>query len=96
LRDIGFYVQPVIYGGACHFESDFYYDPDNAEEMGKIKNLYADAAEAVLNRGGFFSRPYGVVANMVYERTAGYTAELKKVKKIMDPNNVMSPGRLCL
>jgi FAD/FMN-containing dehydrogenase len=96
LRDMGFYVQPVVYGGACHFECNFYYDPDNAEEVSKIKNLYADAAEAALNDGGFFSRPYGEVADMVYERSASYTAELKKVKKVMDPNNVMSPGRLCL
>jgi FAD/FMN-containing dehydrogenase len=95
LREIGFYVQPVVYGGACHFESNFYYDPDNAEEVNKIKNLYAEAAEVALDTGGFFSRPYGVVADMVYDRAASYTVELKKVKKLMDPNNVMSPGRLC-
>jgi FAD/FMN-containing dehydrogenase len=64
--------------------------------MSKVENLYAEAAEAVLNKGGFFSRPYGRVADMVYERTASYTAELKKVKKLMDPNNVLSPGRLGL
>ncbi len=96
MRDIGFYVQPVVYGGACHFECNFYYDPDNTEELNRVKNLYAEAAEVVLNLGGFFSRPYGVVADMVYGRAASYTAELKKVKKLMDPNNVMSPGRLCL
>jgi FAD/FMN-containing dehydrogenase len=32
---------------------------------------------------------------MVFKRAASYTTELKKVKKIMDPNNIMSPGRLC-
>jgi len=93
--DLGFYVQPVVYGGACHFECNFYYNPDNAEEVNKTKNLYAEAAEVALDMGGFFSRPYGVVADMVYERTTSYTAELKKVKKLMDPNNIMSPGRLC-
>ena len=29
------------------------------------------------------------------KETADYTAELKKIKKLMDPNNIMSPGRLC-
>ena len=96
LRDIGFYVQPVVYGGACHFECDFYYNPANPAEVSQIKNLCAEAAEAALNRGGFFSRPYGAVADMVYDRSASYTAELKKVKKVMDPNNIMSPGRLGL
>jgi FAD/FMN-containing dehydrogenase len=95
VHEIGFYVQPVVYGGACHFECDFYYDPDNTEEVNRIKNLYAEAAEVALDSGGFFSRPYGVVADMVYQRTAAYTAMLKQVKKLMDPNNIMSPGRLC-
>ncbi len=95
-RDVGFYVQPLVYGGACHFECDFYYDPANTAEASQIRNLYAEAAEEVLNRGGFFSRPYGAVVDMVYDRSASYTAELKKVKKVMDPNNIMSPGRLGL
>ena len=94
-NEIGFYVQPVVYGGACHFEGNFYYDPANTEEANRIQKLYAEAAEAVLDMGGFFSRPYGVVADMVYQRAASYAALLKKVKKLMDPNNVMAPGRLC-
>jgi FAD/FMN-containing dehydrogenase len=93
--ELGFYVQPVVYGGACHFESDFYYDPQNAAEVNRIKDLYAEAARVTMDRGGFYSRPYGAVADMVYQRTADYTAQLKKVKKLMDPNNIMSPGRLC-
>ncbi len=93
--DLGIYVQPVVYGGACHFECNFYYDPDNAEEVNRIKSIYSEAAEVALDCGAFFSRPYGPVANMVYERTADYTTVLKKIKKLMDPNNIMSPGRLC-
>ena len=95
VQDIGFYVQPLVYGGICHFEANFYYNPDNAEEVKKVKNLFAEAAEVALDMDGFFSRPYGVIADMVYSRTAGYTAALKKVKKMFDPNNVMAPGRLC-
>jgi len=93
--DLGFYVQPVVYGGACHFECNFYYDPDNAEEVNMIKSIYTAAAEAALDGGAFFSRPYGPVADLVYQRSADYTAELKKIKQLMDPNNIMSPGRLC-
>jgi FAD/FMN-containing dehydrogenase len=95
IRDLGFYIQPMVYGGACHFESNFYYDPANAEEVNTITRLFAEAAKAVLDKGGFFSRPYGPIANMVYRRTANYTATLKRLKKVLDPNNVMAPGRLC-
>jgi FAD/FMN-containing dehydrogenase len=94
-EDIGYYIQPAVYGGACHFESDFYYNPDNAVGVKKARGLYIESARAALDGGGFFSRPYGEVADMVYERSASYTAVLKKVKKLMDPNNIMSPGRLC-
>jgi len=95
MRDIGFYVQPMVYGGACHFECNFYYNPGNAEEVNRIKNLFAEAAEVALDRGGFFTRPYGLIADMVYSRTTGYTTTLRKVKKLLDLNNIMSPGRLC-
>jgi len=94
-KDLGFYVQPVVYGGACHFECNLYYDPDSSEEMDRIRQVYTEAAKAVLDQGGFFSRPYGLVAGMVYQRAADYATELKRVKKLMDPNNIMSPGRLC-
>jgi len=94
-RDIGFYVQPMVYGGNCHFEANFYYDPSDADEVGMLRKLYSEAAESVMNKGGFFSRPYGPLADMVYRRTTNYSAMLKKLKKVMDPNNVLSPGRLC-
>jgi FAD/FMN-containing dehydrogenase len=69
--------------------------PKSAEEVNTVNNLYIKAAEAVLDKGAFFSRPYGPIANMVYSKTANYTATLKKLKKVLDPNDVMSPGRLC-
>ena len=93
--DLGCYVQPVIYGGACHFECNLFYDRDNKEEADMIGKIYSEAGKAVMDLGGFFSRPYGPVADMVYKKTADYTRELKKIKKLMDPNNIMSPGRLC-
>jgi FAD/FMN-containing dehydrogenase len=95
LDDIGFYVQPLEYGRACHFESNLSYDPGNAEDVAMIGNLYAEAVEAIMDMGGFFTRPYGLVADKVYERAASYTMALKKVKQLFDPKNIMSPGRLC-
>lgn len=93
--DLGCYVQPVVYGGACHFECNFYYDPTNTAEVKNVTELYAEAAKTTLDMGAFYSRPYGPVTDLVYQRAASYTEQLKKVKKLMDPNNIMSPGRLC-
>lgn len=95
IDDIGVYIQPMEYGRACHFECNFPYNPGNADEVAMIGSLYAEAAGTAIDMGGYFSRPYGVVADMVYDSTASYTTSLKKVKKFFDPNNIMSPGRLC-
>jgi FAD/FMN-containing dehydrogenase len=48
-----------------------------------------------MNQGAFFTRPYGELASMIYERAAGYTMVLKRVKKVFDPKNIMNPGNLC-
>jgi FAD/FMN-containing dehydrogenase len=95
LDDIGFYVQPLEYGRACHFEGNFSYDPGNADDVAMMGKIYLEAAETIMDMGGYFSRPYGAVADMVYDRAANYTVALKKVKQLLDPKNIMSPGRLC-
>ena len=95
LDDIGFYAQPLEYGRACHFESNLSYDPGNADDVAMMGKIYLEAAEAIIDMGGYFSRPYGAVADMVYDRAANYTVVLKKVKQLLDPKNIMSPGRLC-
>jgi hypothetical protein len=92
---IGIYIQPMAYGGACHFECNFYYDETNDEEVNRINKLYSESALTALNKGAFFSRPYGPVTDQVYSRAAVYAATLKKLKKVLDPNNILSPGRLC-
>jgi FAD/FMN-containing dehydrogenase len=95
IDDVGFYLQPMEYGRACHFECNFAYNPDNPDEVTMMKHLYAEAARTAIDMGGYFSRPYGAVADMVYDKTASYTMALKKVKQLLDPKNIMSPGRLC-
>jgi hypothetical protein len=95
MNDIGGYLQPIEHNRACHLEFNLFYDRANPLEIEKVRNLYRDAAIDFLNRGAFFSRPYGELAPILYERAAGYTMVLKRVKKVFDPNNIMNPGNLC-
>jgi FAD/FMN-containing dehydrogenase len=60
-----------------------------------MKGLYVKASEELLKQGAYFSRPYGIWANMAFNRDAQTTAVLKKIKGIFDPNNIMNPGKLC-
>lgn len=67
----------------------------NCEEAAKVKEVYAKASEALIVQGAYFSRPYGAWADMVYSRDATATRVLRTVKHIVDPKNVMNPGKLC-
>jgi FAD/FMN-containing dehydrogenase len=95
VADIGSYIQPIEHNRACQVEFTFFYDENNAAEKSRIAALYKDAARALIAEGALFTRPYGDLAPMVYERAATYVIGLKRVKKIFDPNNIMNPGNLC-
>ena len=59
------------------------------------KGLFEEAGDLLVDMGGFFDRPYGTWAEAMYRRAGTYTEYLKKIKKQLDPNNVMNPGKLC-
>ena len=95
IADIGSYIQPIEHNRACQIEFTFFYDARDAAAKARIAALVKDAAKALMNEGALFTRPYGDLAPLVYDRAAGYVAALKRVKKIFDPNNIMNPGNLC-
>jgi FAD/FMN-containing dehydrogenase len=94
-NDIGCYIQPVEDGHACQLQFNLYYTPGDEAEKERMRSLYADAAAVVLDRGAYFTRPYGVVADMVYKKNGDYVALLNRFKKHFDPNGVLNPGNLC-
>jgi len=95
VSNIGCYVQPIDNGRACHCEFDLFFSSEDKARIDGMNRLVKDAAETLLNRGAFFTRPYGILSDLVYSKTADYTAALKKVKTMFDPNNILNPGNLC-
>src|SRR4030042_1330885 len=95
ISEIGMYLQPIEHNRAMRPEFDFFYDPDDPEETVMVRELYNDAARALLAEGAVFTRPYGDLASIVYEKAAAYTGALRRLKKVSDPNNIMNPGKLC-
>ncbi|NVM52467.1 MAG: FAD-binding oxidoreductase [Candidatus Helarchaeota archaeon] len=91
---LGVYLQPIEYGRACHVEYNLFYDETNSEELQRIQEIYREASKVIYDLGGFFSRPYGIWAEMVYTRDNIYTDTTKKTKEVFDPNNIMHPGYL--
>jgi FAD/FMN-containing dehydrogenase len=94
LEEIGGYILPIERGRASHVEFDFHCAAD-AKEKAAIKKVWLETSQALMNEGAFFDRPYGAWAEMVYSRAGNYTEKLKELKKALDPNNIMNPGKLC-
>lgn len=93
--DIGIYIQPQHQGAVYHCEFNLPYDPSDLKETAKIKELHEKASRLHLEQNAYYSRPYGMWADMVYLKDADSTATLRKIKKIFDPNHIMNPGKLC-
>jgi len=95
INEFGCYLQPIEHNRACHLEFNFFYDPTQKNATETIRSLSHEAALALMKEGALFTRPYGELASMVYERATSYATTLRRVKKIFDPNNIMNPGNLC-
>ena len=93
--DMGIYIQPIVQGTSCHCEFNLFYDPGNPSELNRVKELSASAIKGLMANGAFFSRPYGESAGMILNKDAATVVALAKIKKILDPNNVMNPGKIC-
>jgi len=87
--DAGIYVQPLVQGTSCHLEFTLYSQKDDLEE------IFEKGSRFLFEKGAFFSRPYGIWAQLVYSRDHIFTESLKKVKRIFDPQGIMNPGKLC-
>jgi hypothetical protein len=95
VSDIGIYLQPQHQGTSCHCEFNMPYDPGNKIETSCVRELLETSSEALIRRGAYFSRPYGIWADMVYNRDARNREVIRTIKGIFDPGNILNPGKLC-
>lgn len=95
VEEMGILLQPVVQATSYHCEFDMFYDPNSPTEVDKAQEFFVDASKVLMANGAFFSRPYGLWADMVYRRDGGTATVLRKVKEIFDPKNILNPGKLC-
>ncbi len=95
VSNLGIYLQPIVQGVNCHCEFNLPYDPQKPPEAQVVKDLSVNVIKPLIARGAFFSRPYGEAAKVVLGQDASTVMALKKVKSIVDPANILNPGKLC-
>jgi FAD/FMN-containing dehydrogenase len=93
--ELGAYLQPVHQGAGCHCEFILPFDRSSQAEILRAQGLFRAASRILWRQEAFFSRPYGIWADMVYNADSMTTQVTRKIKAIFDPNNVMNPGKLC-
>lgn len=93
-EDIGITLIPTISIGVAAYNISFARDSDDANEYMRTKKFYYDVAETLVNLGAFYSRPYGILAKIMYTRSQTYYEVLMKIKRLIDPKNIMNPRRL--
>ncbi len=92
----GVYIQPLHMGTAYHVEFTIPYNPESKAETDKAKNLYKKASIEFGAMNAFYSRPYGICAQIQMNKDAMSKKTLDKLKGIFDPNGILNPGKLCL
>lgn len=92
---MGVYIQPSVQGTNWHCEFNLFYEPAGSRESEQVRKLSRAAVPGLMEKGAFFSRPYGESADTVVNRDAATVNVLHTFKKIFDPNNVMNPGKVC-
>ena len=94
--ELGFMIMPLNFGGSYYFESMLYHNPDDQEEERVRREQFMRISRSLIHSGGFFPRPYPLWADEVYFRVGAYHRKIKMFKSLLDPNNIMNPGKLAL
>lgn len=73
-------------GRAVYCNYGFLTKKNFLEEMVEKLNI------KLLDEGAFFDNPEGKLAEELYSRTGNYLNMVKRIKKLVDPKNILNPG----
>jgi hypothetical protein len=92
-KDSGAILLPLQAGGCFYYQPDLRY---REGEEAKTRKTYRAICERLLKAGIIFPRPSALIARQVAKRYPGNFELLRSIKKAIDPENIMNPGKLGL
>jgi len=90
-RTSGAIMLPLQSGGCFYYQPDLRY---REGEGARTRKVYRDICEKLLKRGILFPRPSALIAGQVAKRYPDNFGLLRSIKKAVDPENIMNPGKL--
>ncbi len=94
IDDLFGYLMPVEQAHTCYYDFTVYYDRNDKHNSEQMKEFYLELSEAIIENGGIIDRPYGPWAKIIYSRNTAYYKFWRQVKQLIDPHEIMNPGRL--
>lgn len=92
---VGHFLLPVEKGRVYYCEYGIQVDKGDETGMERARELWTEAARSLLDAGAYFDRVYGPLEDLVYSRAGVYHSMIKKMKGLLDPNDIMNTGRIC-
>jgi FAD/FMN-containing dehydrogenase len=90
VRPVAYYSMPFDFGRSIFFRAFIYPDPGNKELIKKSADTMKEMYEEAMKRYG--AVPYRHRPGLTWQHQTGdYYKFLKKIKQIVDPNNILNP-----
>jgi FAD/FMN-containing dehydrogenase len=91
-RPVCYYVKPEDYARSFSFRMFSFFDPDDKEIQQQVTELYADMFEWASQKYGVSRTRHRRYRTSDLYKLGGYATLLKKIKDVIDPNDIMNPG----
>ena len=92
-KNSGAVILPLQAGGCFYYQPDLRY---TESEIQKTRKTYVNISMKLLRAGVSFPRPSVLIAKQVARKYQDNFKLLKSIKKVVDPENIMNPGKLGL